>query len=172
MKTIKGKYIRLTEPQLNQLIENEVHRVVQQFMEYSHPRAKYVENVSNLSKQIIENWCLVRYCTIVGRTTLKEHWQNELYAHMANIGQDTIKGNKSYETKYKAIADGFEMKDLFDGPEKIFDIIYKKFTIEKIDVKSDEVVQTINDCSNSLDAIINAMADFGAVKLDDYIKSI
>lgn len=172
MKTTKGKYVRLTEAQLKHLIETEVQKVVHNLMEYAHPRAKYVENVSNLAKQIIENWCLVHYCTIVGRTELKEHWQTELYAHMSNIGQDSIKGNKSLETKRKAIIEGFDVRDLFNGQDKIFDIIYKKFSLEGIDVKSKEVVQTINDCVNSLDTIIDEIADYGAVKLDDYINSI
>lgn len=172
MKLVKGKYIRLTEQELTKLISEEVNKRLQLIMEYAIPRAKYIDNVSNLTYQIIENWCLVHYCTLVGQTELKDHWKSELYAHIDNLGKDTIKGSKNVETKFKATIEGFQEKDAFDGPERILKIIQHKFSSEGINLKSDAVMQVVEDFSNEVENIVHIIADYFNVDVNKYLNEI
>ena len=172
MKKVKGKYIRVTEEQLNSIIKESVEKQLKLIMEYAEPRRKFVEHVANLSYQIIENWCLVHYCTIINRTQSKEHWQKELLTHMGNLGTTSIKKNDSVEVRQKAIEEGFNVRDIFESPQRINKIIGKKFIIEDIDYQSDEVKKVCADCFDSLKDIINLIANFDPSETMGYIKSI
>ena len=42
--------------------------------------------------KIIENWCLVKYCSLYDTNNInKNHWVNELTAHMYNILKRQLK---------------------------------------------------------------------------------
>lgn len=172
MKKIKGKYIRLTEEQLNQIVKNAVEKHVSMLMEYAIPRSKFVDDVWHLARQIIENWCLVHYCTLTNRTMTKEHWAKELRTHMTNIALTPIKGNNSADTRKKAIKEGLNVIELFKGPEIINNVIYQKFTDENINVKSKEYMQTIEDCFAELDKIVEVMTSYTPVDITTYSTSI
>lgn len=172
MKKINGKYIRLTESELREVVKKEVNKQLSIILEYAIPRAKFIENAYNLSNQIIENWCLIHYCTLTGRTDTKEHWKDELYAHMENVTRKVIKKNNSYEVRLKAITEGFEWEDLLSGPDRISMLILRKFKKENIDTSSKEYLQCIEDCFNSVNTIIDIMAKFNPSLIYEYIKTI
>lgn len=172
MKKINGKYIRLTENELKEIVKNEVKRQLSIIMEYAIPRSKFIENAYNLSQQIIENWCLIHYCTIIERTETKEHWKTELYAHMNNVSRSIIKANNSYETRLKALKEAFDWNDLYDSEERVSRIISGKFKIEKIPTNTSEYLKCVNDCFNSIDAIVDVMAKFDPSLIEDYIETI
>lgn len=172
MKLTKGKYIRLTEKELDRIIEEKVNKKLSYLMEYAIPRSKFIDNTSSLVYQIIENWCLVRYCTLTSRESNKEHWAIELRAHMSNIGRDTIKGNDSYDSRIKAISEGFDAKDAFNGPERIMEIIKDKFKVETMYDNAEAVQQVAIDCSASIKEIIHHIANYAKENMDDYIQKI
>lgn len=171
MKVKKGKYIRLTEKQLNTLVESKVKEQLNYLLEYAIPRSKFVDNTSNLVYQIIENWCLIRYCTLALQEQNKEHWATELRAHISNIGRDTIKGNDSYDSRIKAISEGFDSKDAFNGPERIMQIVKGKFKAEKI-TDTELIRQVILDCSSAIKEIVHHIANYPNEDIDEYIKKI
>lgn len=174
MKQIKGKYIRLTEAELTKLITEEVNKKLQMLMEYAIPRDKFIENAFAKSDQIIENWCLVHFCSIT-KTNVNNcynHWKSELSTAMDNVWRKTIKNHKDYDTRYKAIVEAFEWNDLFEGSERIIVLTKNKFKKEDIDIKSTEYVQTCNDCFNAIKDMIDIMADYGNDRIEDYVNSI
>lgn len=172
MKKIKGKYIRVTESQLQEIVKNEVNKQLSVLLEYAIPRSKFVENAYNMSDQIIENWCLAHYCTITGRSQLKEHWKGELYVHMNNVSKKVIKANNTYDIRLKAITEGFDWNNLFDGAERINRLICVKFKTEGIDMTTKEYEQCVGDCFNSLQEIIDVMARFDPLSIEEYIGKI
>lgn len=172
MKVVKGKYIRLSESELTSLIKEEVQKELRMIMEHYIPRSKFVEKSADLCRQIIENWCLVHYCTLTGTETNKEHWKDELYAHMDNIGQSTIKGSKDYDMRVKAITEGFGWNDAFNGKEKILQFISKKFQKEGFNPKSAVVGQVAEDCSNDMKNIVHYIANYYNEDIDEYIQKI
>lgn len=172
MKKVKGKYIRLTEEELKGIIKEEVGKQLSLIMEYALPRSKFIDNAFNLSQQIIENWCLVHYCTITNRTDTKKHWKDELFAHMDNVSKNTIKKNNSFENRKKAFIEAFDYNDLFTSPERIVRLTLRKFMKEEIDTKSEEYTKCVNDCFNSINDIIDALSDGDVHKIGEYIEGI
>ena len=74
------KKIRLTSNDLRDIVYETIYRVYSKLPlnEYFVNRSKFVDNVWHLSYQIVENWCLIHYCTLTGRVQTKEHWKKEL----------------------------------------------------------------------------------------------
>lgn len=172
MRNSEDKVITITESELKALVKEEVKKQLSMLMEYAIPRRKFVDNAYNLSSQIIENWCLIRYSSIIGRKETKEHWKQELFAHMDNVSKALIKKNNSYETRLKAIQEGFEMNDLYSGVERIKRLTFAKFKIERIDINTNEYLQCIEDCFQSIDEIANVMAKYDPSLLWKYIEDI
>ena len=172
MRKVKGKYIRLTEGQLHQIIKDEVDKRIQTLIEYAIPRKNFVNKTYNLVQQIVENWCLIHYGTMVGGLSAQDHWRKELLTHMSNIANDTIKGNNSYESRVKAISEGFDMKDLPSSGERVRKLISAKLIIEVIDTNCDEIVACSEDCNNAIGGIIEMIAENNLEKMWEYIQTL
>lgn len=172
MKRVKGKYIRLTEERLNQIVKEAVEKHLEMILEYAIPRKDFVNNTAHLVGQILENWCLTHYCKLSGRTEAKEHWMMELLTHMMNIGDDSIKGNDSYESRVKAICEGFAKKDIPSNPERIRKLIATKLILERIDPKDPLIIQCVEDCHNAIETIISHIATGDSEAAWEYIKTV
>lgn len=163
----------ISEDRLRQILREELTNCIQEslILEYAVPRKEFVEKIENLFDQIIENWCLVHYCTLVGRTELKEHWKSELRAHLLKSLRYKISGNNSYEARVKAIGSICDKDELNDA-NIINMTVNTKFKVEKIDVKSNEYKQCITDCANAMGDIINVIAKADIDFVDQYINII
>lgn len=165
------KKIVLKENELKSLIYECVYKVLHetQLFEYLIYRNDFTKMCWNLSHQILENWCLVHYCTLVGRTELKEHWKDELLSYLDRIDRNGIKSNNSPKSREKAIRQGFDMADLFDVNSKIYKYVWKKFEKEQIFDK-EIVQQVIIDFHNSLDDIVNILSNESDI--EGYVDTI
>ena len=166
--------IRITSKDLKDIIYEVVYKCYSKLPlnEFFIKRSQFVNNVWHLSYQIIENWCLVHYCTLIGRTETKEHWKDELIAHLTNIGRDGIKANNSVSTRMKAIAEGFDYASLYDGEKRILQIVQDKFKRENINI-DENVMQTVKDCSQSINDIAKVMAEYNInFGILDYVNTI
>lgn len=172
MKRVKGKYIRLTEEQLNKIVKDSVEKQLALIMEYAEPRKRFVECAYNLSFQIAENWCLVRYCTLIGREQTKTHWKNELFAHMVNIASMKLKGNNSTESRQKAFAEAWDRADFSNDAMSIYGRTVGKFVKENIDIKDENVIISCRDCHESSDTIVSLLANGNFDAIHDYIETI
>jgi hypothetical protein len=167
------KIINLTYNDLHDIVRECVYRIYTKLplYEYAVHRSDFVYRVSNLLPQIIENWCLIRFCTLSRRTQTKEHWKDELRAHMLNIGGLDIKGNNKVDKRLKAIYEGFNMRDLIgECSDRIFLYIEGKFNKENIDINNNIVKQVVVDCNKALKDIALAMAQ--PMTIREYIDSI
>lgn len=172
MKTVKGKYIRLTESQLHEIIKETVKKEVSLLMEYSMPRAKYVENICNLFQQILENWMLVRYCTLVGRTETKKHWKSELWTHLNNIATKKIKGKDSDDAKRSAINQALDICDAFEAElnsHKVSPKFYSEGILVDNETKLLIAKDFVNDIPNMVNCILSMHKGFD---VDGYLDSI
>jgi hypothetical protein len=165
--------IKLTLNELNDLVKECVYRIYSKLplYEYAVHRTDFVYRVSNLLPQILESWCLIHYCSLVGRTQTKEHWKDELFAHMSNIGGLEIKSNNKFKKRLKAIYEGFEIRDLPNkGTKQISFYIERKFISKGIDVNDNVFKQVVYDCYNSLKNIAEAIAE--PLNIKEYIETI
>ena len=178
MKQVKGKYIRLTQRELNEIIKHEVEKQLQILMEYAIPRSEFIEKISNQCQQILENWCLVRYCSIFGRTQTKEHWMSELGTAIMRASKGQIKKNNSYETRVKAIEEAFDWNDLPSSPEHIYDLVVDKFVKEGIVTKDayriqdEDILKCSSDCNNAIPTIIGLIANNNNCATMTYVQEI
>ena len=71
--------------------------------EMAYSREKYIDRLMGLDNQIVENWCLIKYCNMFDEEHWDRlHWSKELLAHMANANECKLKKglNKLNTTNY------------------------------------------------------------------------
>ena len=71
--------------------------------EMAYSREKYIDRLMGLDMQILENWCLIKYCNMFDKENYNRlHWSKELIAHMSNAAECKLKKglNKLNTTKY------------------------------------------------------------------------
>ena len=176
MKKVKGKYIRLTEEQLNKIIKENIDRSIKRIIsEYAEPRQKFINRIDNLLPQIVINWCLVHYCTITNEDVnrCKNHWRNELRSAIINACGKVLKGNNSIESRKKAINEAIEYSELLTNPSMAFNIVADKFETENIQVKNNtNLTLTIQHLIDNKDSIVEIMAINEYNNIIDYINNI
>ena len=96
--------------------------------EMAYNRSKYIDKVLGLNKQIVENWCLIKYCNLYDVENYNRlHWCRELITHLSNLNMDVLKnGNKLRATK-----EAFEIDELYDE-NQICIICERKWDIENL----------------------------------------
>lgn len=139
--------------------------------EMAYKRNVYKEKVDNILPQIFENWCLVHYCTITGRTQTKFHWSDELYGHMLTISRYGPKGNNSADARMKVLNEIINDGD-YDKPNILHLTITRKFENEKINIYSTEYQQTINDCITAFPEIIQIITSQDSNRIRKYTEVI
>ena len=129
---------------------------------------------AGILKQIVQNWCLVRYCRLEPKfvTTCRNHWVSELRAIAVEISsyklcKDNKRRDKKREVTRKIIIDYFE----FDDIETVTSVIHPKFYDENIRNYEDEkfiAIQFIKE----LDAMIDMITSGAKDDIDAYIEEL
>ena len=143
--------------------------------EMAMERKEYITFLKGgILKQLIQNWCLVRYCRIEPKfvTTCRNHWASELRAIAIDLSsyklcKDNKRRDKKREATRKIIIDYFEYNDI----DTVTRVIHPKFYDENIRSYEDEqfiAIQFIKE----LDVII-VMIMIGAMDdVDAYIVEL
>lgn len=83
--------------------------------EMAYDRKKYCDLITYLHKQIVQNWCLVKYCNLYDEENYNRlHWSKELISHLENLQDIKLKaGDKLKATEMELIEynelDDYEM---------------------------------------------------------------
>ena len=87
-----------------------------------------------MQKQIIQNWCLIRYCSLTNtKLDLRSHWCSELIGYLYNICEIKLKDDKSNKIKLKATKQQYlEYSELDTDRDRIWVSIKQKFDKENI----------------------------------------
>ena len=105
--------------------------------EMAHDRKQIRNKVEGLHGQIIENWCLVKYCSLYDNDNInKNHWKNELITHLKSIYKLTLKDGNKY-SKFKLIYTILIEEYEITTAKKIEQEIYRKFKKENIILQKD-----------------------------------
>ncbi len=120
-------------------------------------RADYLFTVRLVAGQIVENWCLVRYCTLFDPDNInKNNWKTELEAPCYKLFQVVTKHNK------KRLLETGLIKELELNNESVLTkYIIRKFKKERI---ADELRMSVvkHDFAEALPHIIYLLSE------DDY----
>lgn len=103
-----------------------------QLFEMAYNRKDFIRTCDNFHKQIVENWCLVKYCNLYDKQNLNlNHWKYELYSHCDNLYRMQIDSDK-----YKAIKHSFIKNNELDDYKTVELTTCKKFEYEGIETNS------------------------------------
>ena len=137
-----------------------------QINEMAQNLSAFKDLIRNLHKQILENWCLVKWCDMypdeLTSKRLRNHWAAELKAHMNKIVEIKLKsGNKDKAIKKEWI-DLYELND----PIEVAENIREKFNGEGLE----KYINIISEeCAKSALEICNVLSSNNK-NLNDYIQ--
>ena len=168
--------LKLNEEQLRKIIRESIQQVLDWqngdlLLEMAFPRKVYKEKINDVLIQILINWCLVRYCTLANRETVKSHWQGELRGHLLTASRLAIRKNDSAETRLKVLNEVWGDND-FSNPHYLNMAVCNKFLKEHIDIKSTEYEQTIIDCISDIQNIFDVILTRDIYVIRKYIETI
>lgn len=170
------KLIRLTEGDLHDIVRECVYKIYSSLplYEYAYNRSKFIESVDALMPQIIQNWCLIRYCRITKSDDKTiNHWKSELTAHLKNLCVMQLKGGNKPSKRLKAVKEAFGLMDYFNRPEVIKMLCEDKFIEEGINPNTKESIATFEECFGELNNIASLIANFKYSKeANDYINAL
>ena len=142
--------------------------------EMGYERKMFKAIITNLSAQIVQNWCLVRFARINNLDEgLINHWKSELAAHINNAASNKIKGNNSFQSRVKAISEVWVDEKEYATDSNVINLtIHTKFKNENFDVTCDVYQHTIQDCMDESDKLIQAIASENPGTIEEYINSL
>lgn len=166
----------IKETELRRIIKESIEKVLNEqgkhvLLEMPLHRKNYKERLTNELPQVIINWCLVHYCTIVGQKHLKEHWKDELLGHIFNISSLSIKENDKPQKRLKVLSEIW-IEDDYNKPENLTLKVCNKFIKEQININSEEYITTIQDCLNCPKELFNVIISRDIETIRNYINSI
>lgn len=173
----KEIHMKINEEEIHNALMEAIDKVLKQnksrtlLNEMVFPRKTYKERVENLIPQILENWCLVHYCTIIKQEENKSHWMGELRSHLLTLSRFSISGNDSPDSRTKVFIEIWDEND-FNNPEFLNLTIANKFTTENIETTSKEYGQMLADCIESTSNIYNAILSRSINVISEYVSSI
>ena len=140
--------------------------------EMAYDRKEIKKRVEGLINQIIENWCLVKYCSLYDNNNInKHHWKQELKAHLYNIYEMPLKGGNA-KTKYNLISEIIYDKKEITTSSKISSIIRIKFRTENISIYKDICDLCIDNLKYIIELISNNENDDNTDKIYDYVEQL
>lgn len=120
--------------------------------------------VSDLSDQIVENWCLVKWCDIhpneLTSKRLRNNWATELKTYMFKISKERIKSGRKDKVILNEWINHLELNDA----QIVADIIRNKFEkegLEKyVNIMSEECANSVNEICKILNSSQNEVEDY------------
>lgn len=128
---------------------------------------EFRNNSEGIINQIIQNWCLVRWCdenmydNISIR--LRNHWASELKTNMLKISNAKLKGNRKDKVINNLVIKTLE----YDDMTNIARIIRNKFAKEGL---SKYINSIAFECAENINKICNIISNGTKSDIDDYIQ--
>ena len=168
--------VRISEKKLHTILSEEIRAVLEEnkrgmLNEMALPRKNYKDKVDSLIPHILENWCLVHYCSIIGRTEYKTHWSDELRGHLLTASRFSIKENDSMESRMKVLQDLWSEND-YSQVQFLNMTVVNKFIKEGIDTSAAEYGQVLEDCIGSEQDLFNVILSRDIALITNYSRSI
>lgn len=161
--------------ELKHIISSIIREELQKYVitEMAMSTKDYKKRVESLMQQILENWCLIRYCTLSGeRQDLKKHWMYELRAHINNIVSIKLKNGNSEISKRNALYSLWNMYDWDTDESCIAQRLYVKFEKEGIPTNGKVFAQVVSDFKNETKNIVKILINSSNTEVFEYINGI
>ena len=161
---------------LNKLVRESVMKILEEkeggvLLEMAYDRGRYKSKIDDRLPQILTNWCLVRYCSIVGNEKNRNHWLGELRGLLSTVARYSLRGNNSVSSRLSVLEEIWDEND-FSIPNNVNLEVSSKFMNEGINIDSEEYVTAVVDCIESKDDIFKAILSKDIRYIQSYIDSI
>lgn len=142
---------------VNESVESTIKRISEGIVnEMALPLSAFRQRVDGLRFQLIQNWCLLKYCQLYSPNNVNfAHWSTEFLACTDNIRDFEIKGRIN---KQKTINKMFVVDYDYNQSRKILPIIRDKFDVEKIHDNAQREAVAL-EFSNSINSLITFLCD-------------
>ena len=115
---------------------------------------EFRNNSEGIINQIIENWCLVKWCNMypneLTSKRLRNHWALELINNMLRINNIKLKGSRKDKALHNLVIKTLEYNDWIE----IAKIIRNKFEKERLE----KYINIISEeCANNIENICNIL---------------
>lgn len=115
---------------------------------------EFRNNSEGIINQIIENWCLVKWCDMypneLTSKRLRNHWALELINNMLRINNIKLKGSRKDKALHNLVIKTLEYNDWIE----IAKIIRNKFEKERLE----KYINIISEeCANNIENICNIL---------------
>ena len=133
--------------------------------EMSLPIKDYERKVHGMAWQLVENWCLCKYCQMFDSQNLNyNHWVKELKIYIDGLKYVNLKNGIDKRKPLKmALVDYFDLND----ENMIFRMIRSKFKREGL-FEVEDVKKVANSMANSIQGLIDAIGD-DEIDSDEYL---
>ena len=144
--------------------------------EMAYSRKELKNSFDCILDQIIENWCLVKYCSLYDTNNInnninKNHWVNELTAHMYNILKRQLK-NGDEDAKLQLLKSvAYDHKE-YTTAAAIKRCIMLKFKKENIQITDELCSACIEDLETILELISKRDTEENYENIDTYIENL
>ena len=159
------KYIRTIEEMLDESVSETINRIGL-ITEMAVPLKKYKERVDGLRFQLVENWCLCKYCQLYDKTSNNfNHWLSELKACINNLKLLDIKGTADKrKTLIRMLVDDYD----YNKVNMILRIIADKFNGENINNEKQRIAVS-KSFSDNIETLIDVIS-IDSITTDAYLK--
>ena len=134
--------------------------------EMALPLKVFVDRIGFLQFQMIENWCLVKYCQMFDDENIgKMHWVEEFTSYAKRIQNFELKWKLD---KKKILTRELIEYDDLDEARKTIGIIKDKFESEGID-DIDKIKSVSEEFATNIESLIEMLAN--EIELKEYVKT-
>ena len=161
---------KITESQLKEAINETVNDVLNRIgmiNEMAVPLKTYRARVDDLRFQLVENWCLCKWCQLFNPECENfAHWITELKTCIDNLKFLDIKNNiDKRKTLIKMLVKDYD----YDNANMIERIIRGKFVRENLN-DNIQKIQVCTTFADNINELINAIS-MEAIDSDEYIQN-
>ena len=140
--------------------------------EMAYSRKELKNSFDDILDQIIENWCLVKYCSLYDVQNInRNHLTNELTAHMYNILKRQLK-NGGEDAKLQLLKSVTYDKKEYTTASAIKKCIRLKFKKENIQITDELCSACIEDLETILELISKRDTEENYENIDTYIENL
>ena len=142
-----------------------IGKEISRFDEMSASLKSYRDKIENLRFQLVENWCLCKYCQMFDSQNLNyNHWVKELKIYIDVLKYVNLKNGIDKRKPLKMVlVDYFDLND----ENMIFRMIRSKFKREGL-FEIEDVKKVANSMANSIQGLIDAIGD-DEIDSDEYL---
>jgi len=163
---MKNITIELIKDIVNESVDDVLKRIGL-INEYAIPLKGYRARVDGLRFQLVENWCLCKWCQLLNPECENfAHWMTELKACIDNLKFIDIKnGINKRRTLLRMLINDYD----YNNPNMIERIIRGKFVIENIN-DNNQKIRVCTEFADNINDLIDVIS-IDAIDTNEYLEN-